>query len=498
MSSKKYNLWFIALSTGTANIGFLFFDYNMSVFNNVLPYMKKFIFADAASGAVTFVASATVVTAAIAALLTGNLVAKFGRRSVMIWSDVVGIIGVALTLVANLAVVIVGRLLVGVNVGITTVVVSVYFAEIPPIQYVGRAGIGLSILASFGVLSAFALGLLIPEELAPGETSQAWRVLQGISIIFALVRIANFLLFFKYDTPQYLIANNRYEEAEKALAQVYKEGVKEKLEELIKERDFVSTQGTVTFFELFTQKYRRAMIAAIVMMSIQQLCGFNLVMVFAKTILGGGIEEGSKLPAYYSIALAGVFHCTSYTLFFFLERFNRKTLLVVGAFVLGLFEILFGVISKATSPDNFASKIFMILWPLPFALSTGTIPNIAVPETLPEIGVSVSLLASWIWGFLTVQFFPDISDSIGVDGTFIIIGGICILSSIYFYFEVVETKGRSKVEILQEYNGTLKKGNKISDINYNELQLAEKKESDLETLKPTPEAESPAAIEAQS
>jgi len=490
MSSKKYNLWFVTFATLTANIGFLFFDYNMSVFNSVRPYLADYVFPDASSGVLSFIPSASTITAAIASIFAGSLCAKFGRRKVMMLSDINAIIGVILTLVASLPVVIIGRLLIGFTLGISTVVIPIYFTEIPPIEYVGAAGIGLSVLASIGVLAAFCLGLTVPDEMAPGETSQTWRILQAISILIALVRIANFLFFFRYEPPQYLVANNRMEEAEKALAEVYREGVKERMEELIKERDFINSQGKVKFIELFTRKYRRALAVCVVMLSLQQISGLNIVMVFAKTIFADGIDENSKTPHYYSIALAAVFHASSYSLFYFLKRFSRRTLMVYGTLALGIIELLFGIISKAASPSSFGSKIFMILWPIPFVLSTGTLPNIMVSETLPEIGCSVCLLANWIWGFLTVQFFPNLTDAMGINGTFILIGGICAVSSVYFYFEAVETKGRSKTEILQQYSGTWKKNKVANEIIAHGESKNEKNASDLETLKGTPDKSS--------
>ncbi len=477
MSAQKYNILFITFATLTANMGFLLFDYNMSVFNSVRPYMNEYVFPDASSGVLSFIPSASTITAAIASIFAGSLCAKYGRRKIMLLSDINAIVGVILTLVASLPAVIIGRLLLGFTFGITTVVIPIYFTEIPPIEYVGAAGIGLSVLASIGVLAAFCLGLAVPDEMAPGETSETWRILQAITILIAIVRIINFLFFFKYETPQYLVAHNKMEEAEKALAQVYREGIKERMEELVKERDFINSQGKVKITELFTRKYRRALAVCVVMLSLQQISGLNIVMVFAKTIFADGIDETSKTPTYYSIALAAVFHASSYSLFYFLNKFSRRTLMVYGTFAMGLVELLFGIISKAAGPSSFGSKIFLILWPIPFVLSTGTLPNIMLSETLPEIGCSVCLLANWIWGFLTVQFFPDLTDAMGINGLFILIGSICVVSSVYLYFEAVETKGRHKTEILQQYNGTLKKSK------VHEEMRNEKNASDLETLK---------------
>jgi len=489
---KKYNLLYAIFAALNSNLGFFFFDYNLSIFNSLLVYLQNYIFPDASSGIITFIASAPIITAAIAALFSGPLAKKIGRRKVMMISDLLAIIGVVLTLFASLPVMIIGRLLIGFNLGTTTVVVPLYFTEIPPPEYIGPFGVTLPLLATLGVLVAFCLGLTVPTYLAPGETSQIWRILLSLSILIALWRTINFLLFFKYDTPQHLLEKEKVEEAKTALGKVYKTGVDERIEDLIKDRDYVYTKGKVGFLELFTKKYRKAVLLGIILMSVQMIGGLNIVMVHAQTIFGAGIDDpDDRLPQYLAIALAAVFHVSSYFLIWFLKKFNRKTLLLAGTIGLGTLEIVFGLVARLTDPANIASKVIMVFWPIPFNLSLGSIPSILLPETLPEIGVSVSFLANWIWGFLTVQFFPDITGAIGVDMTFIIMGGICLIASLYFMIVVVETKGRSKAEILRLYNGIKVQDAKENLPVENDVNEAERQAPENETAKPFESQQTP-------
>jgi SP family sugar porter-like MFS transporter len=254
---------------------------------------------------------------------------------------------------------------------------------------------------------------------------------------------------------------NKFEETEKALATIYKQEIKVRVDELIKERDYVNSKGEVRLLDLFTKKYRKAMFVGIVMMSMQQLTGLNILMVFSTKIFGAGInDQNDVLPLTLSIVFAAINHLFTYCLIFLTGKFGRKALLSTGTLLLGLVELCFAVIALASSPESIASKIALLFWPLPFGISLGSVVFVMVSESLPEIGASVALLFNWIAGFLTVQFFPNISDAIGIDVTFLIIGSITIAAAVFFWINVVESRGKDKADILRSYNGIVENESK--------------------------------------
>lgn len=457
MRERPFKLLYPTLACANASLGFFFFNYNLSVFNTLITYMQKYVFPDASKDIIVFVASAPIITAAIAALFAGYLAARLGRRVLMISSDIIAIIGVILTLIASLPVVIVGRLLIGINLGITTVAVPLYFTEVPPPEYRGPLSIGPPLLGSSGILLAFCLGLTVPETVAPGDEgkNQAWRVLQAVSILMVLVRSINLLLVFRYDTAQYLISQNKMEAAKKALSKYYKESyVSTRAQELLQEKNYVQSQGKVRLADLGKKKYRKALLVAIVMMVFQHLSGLNIIMVYCKTIYGAGISDpNSPIPKYFPIIMAVIMISSSFGLIYVVQRFKRKQLLVLGTLAVGAIELIFALISIISSEGNLAAKIVLLFWPIPFVWSLGSIIFIMVPETLPEIGVSIALLTNWISGFVTVQFFPNVAQSIGIGWTFFIIAILTICVGFLFSFVAVETKGKDKEDILREYNG---------------------------------------------
>jgi SP family arabinose:H+ symporter-like MFS transporter len=347
-----------------------------------------------------------------------------------------------------------GRLVVGIAMGLTTVIVPIYFIETPPPPYRGILSSSFYIMGTTTGFLAYCLALTVPNKLAPGETSNTWRILLSLSIIPAALRTINLFIFFRNDTPGYYLSCNKVEEARKSIAKIYKEGVDQRLEELIKEREFINSRGKVSFRELFTKKYRRALGVCLVLATVPHMAGLKIVLIYAQTIFRYGVTDPkSNLPKYLAMALTGIGMCLSPFVACTLSRFKRRTLLIPGTFFTGVILMIFATIQLTAGAGSIAAKVVYLFWPLPFSFSLSSTAIIMVPETLPEIGVSLAILGNWTMSFLTTQFFPDIVDGIGFDETFILMGSICFVATLFFWKFVVETKGKSKTQILQEYSG---------------------------------------------
>lgn len=81
---------------------------------------------------ISLISSANAFGAAIGSLCAIYLNPKFGRRKSMIFSDVFAILGTGLTLIKEPNAIIVGRTLIGIAIGINSVVVNIYVNEMSP------------------------------------------------------------------------------------------------------------------------------------------------------------------------------------------------------------------------------------------------------------------------------------------------------------------------------------------------------------------------------
>jgi MFS family permease len=453
-STEEYDLWYAVLAVTNAALGFFFLNYNITIFAGLLGFLEIHVFTEQPFSMIVFIAAALFITAPIGTLLGGYFAKKFGRRVAMIISDVFAIIGVVLSLFPLLWMIILGRLIIGFAVGITTAVVPLYFTEIVPIKYRGIMVNALPILGGMGVLFSILLQLLIPSSLDTQETNSIWKVLLALPILAPIIRTFNLLVFFKHDTPFFYISKNKNEKAKEVLNKIQKGDVSTTTQEIIAEREHIKSDGKTRYRDLFTKKYRKAMLVCIIIMSLQYLSGINFILVYSSSIYKIGVDDPqSHLPNLLGVCTAMVNFITPVVCIYTTSHFGRKPLLVYGTFFSGVGLILYGIFGLAISPESLIPKIFLIFWPIAWNISLFSVFFLVISETLPNIGVPIAALFNWIFGFITVMLYPDARDAMGVPWTLLMFGLITVAGALFLWVYMIETRGKDKNEILKMYGG---------------------------------------------
>jgi len=451
-SLSSHRHYFI-LASANASLGFLFFTYTLSIFNSILEYIRVGVFFSHHPSLVTFIASSPFITAAISSFFAGSLSLKVGRRKLLIIADIIGIFGVTLTVIPNLPAMITGRLIVGLAAGIMTVVIPLYLTEISPPNYRGQIITGAIALNSLGTLFAYLGGLLMPLIKEKKESDATWRILLGISAVPPILNLLLFAFFFKRETPYFYLVKGKTEETKEALELIYKkDDINEKFNEVKQEVDYLSSQGKIHYKDLLNKKYRKAVLILVLIMCAQQLAPLQIISVYATKIFEAGLKNSGLFPLVLSIMLALINTVTDASLICITPKIGQKASLVMGTLFVGFCTILFGLLGLTISPASIVSKVFLLIWPIPFALALSSQPFIMTAETLPSKGVSIASFFNWVVAFLTVQFFPDLADLIGVHGVFIILGCISIICAFVFWRFAEESEGQKKDDALKEYN----------------------------------------------
>lgn len=88
-----------------------------------------------------------------------------------------------------------------------------------------------------------------------------------------------------------------------------------------------------------------------------------------------------------------------------------------------------------------------------FGISLGPVVWLYLPEILPEKGVSIAALANWVFCGIIGFCFPIVNKNIKIQGSFLIFLICCVLSFLYVFFFVKETKGKSSEEIERMFTG---------------------------------------------
>jgi len=366
----------------------------------------------------------------------------------MIVSDIVGIIALGLTLIAQYEVMLIGRLLAGFLGGVNNVVVAMYLVEISPLSMVGATGSFSIIVLEIFALVSFGLGFIVPSEKEGGFGGQIWRLLYFFPALLNIVRLLCLLMVFKHDTPFYCIEKNDKKEAMKGLNQIFNKNVEEEFNRIQSDVNAASTAGSVQIKDLFGRKYRKAFLLCLLLAVAQQLCGISVLFVYSNDIF----SKSTDTPVFYT-TLFGITNVVAVILSFkFVDKLGRKTLIIFGNITIGLVMLAFGLIAKISGEGNPLLKYLIVIWPLFFQASLGSLTFLYISEVLPDVGVGACISANWTTGFLIAQFYLQSVEAFGFEVPFLFFGVANFLCAVVFCGALVETRGKTKADIIAEYN----------------------------------------------
>lgn len=220
----------------------------------------------------------------IGALLSGYLTDKLGRRRAIQVGCLIWIIGSIISCAAqNIAMLIVGRFINGISVGICSAQVPVYVTELAPPSKRGRV-VGSQ-------QWAITWGILIMYYISYGCTflkgEKAFRVPWGIQALPAVILIIG--LVFLPESPRWLARKDRWEECHKVLTLVHGHGdpnspfVSLEMAEIKQMIEFERQNADVSVKELFKPNMLNRLHIGIFTQVWSQLTGMNVMMYYSRS-----------------------------------------------------------------------------------------------------------------------------------------------------------------------------------------------------------------------
>lgn len=151
--------------------------------------------------------------AGFGALFSGFVSDKIGRKKVIIIADVLFTAGAAVMATApTIGVLMLGRLLIGLGVGIASQIVPLYISEVAPVEIRGKlVAFNTAVICGAQLLSAIIAFLIRPD----------WRLMLGLSGIPSFVQLIG--MFFMPESPRWLGKVGRADEQRKVMELIYKE-----------------------------------------------------------------------------------------------------------------------------------------------------------------------------------------------------------------------------------------------------------------------------------
>lgn len=439
-SLRGYNR-FVYISAAVAALGGLLFGFDTGIISGALLFIRDDL--ELSAFLQSAVVSAILVGTIFGAGGTGPLSDRFGRRTMAIVSAAVFIIGALGSAFApNVETLIGARVVLGLAVGASTVIVPMYIAEIAPPQIRGTLAALFQLAITLGIVMAY----LVNYALAAAE---AWRWMLGLGAVPAI--ILGLGMFFLPDSPRWLVGQNRNDEARAVLqrARDSEEAIDTEMEEMQEaERRQEAGLG-----ELAKPWIRPMLIVGIGLAMLQQLVGINTIIYYAPTIMEAtGLGASVSILATLGIGIVNVIFTAVCLLI--IDRVGRKPLLIVGLcgiiFSLALlgFAYLLPGLSGVVAYVTFAGLLIYIA---SFAVSFGVVLWVVLPEIFPlkvrGSAMSVCTILHWSSNLVVSLTFLPLIAAIGETAVFWGYGVISIGALAFVYFLMPETKGRTLEEI---------------------------------------------------
>jgi SP family xylose:H+ symportor-like MFS transporter len=339
------------------------------------------------------------------------------------------------------------RILGGIGVGLASAICPMYIAEVAPAHIRGRLVSCNQFAIIFGMLVVYFVNYLIRNHLPVAEAmvTVGWRRM-FVSEAFPAA-LFGLLLFFVPKTPRYLVLSGHPGEALNVLERIngksqaaailedIKTTVKEKSEKLL-------TYGV------------GVIVTGILLSVFQQAVGINVVLYYAPRIFEtmGATDNVSMVQTVVMGVVNIIFTVVAILT---VDRFGRKPLLIIGS--VGMMTGM-AALSILSFMDviGLAALIFIIIYTASFMMSWGPVCWVLISEIFPNTirgkAVAIAVAAQWIANFLVSSTFPSLSGW-SVGGTYLIYAVFALLSALFVWKFVPETKGKTLEEMSRLWRG---------------------------------------------
>ncbi|GAC35121.1 sugar porter family MFS transporter [Paraglaciecola polaris] len=464
MSQNNENTLMIILVSCVATIGGFLFGFDSGVINGTVDGLQSAFSSDNAGTG--FNVSSMLLGCAVGVFSAGRLADRFGRRPLLITAAVFFIISAWGSGVSTSSMeFVVYRILGGLAVGAASVMAPAYISEIAPARFRGTLSSVQQVAIIFGLFSAFVSNYFL-ADFAGSSTAefwmgyQAWRWMFWIELIPATLFLV--ALMFIPESPRYLVISRKTEKAKRVLNALYgdDEG-QHKLQEIEASRETNESKPKLTdLIDKVSGKIRPIMWVGIGLAVFQQLVGINVVFYYGAILWqAAGFSESDALMINVisgAVSIAAVF-----VTMYLIDKVGRKPFLLIGSvgmtFALGTMVYTFansGLDANGNlslGDQGVVALVAANAYVFFFNLSWGPVMWVMLGEMFPNqirgSGLAVAGFAQWGANFIVTFTFPIFLASIGLAGAYSIYALGALISIVFVYKLVQETKGKELEEM---------------------------------------------------
>jgi MFS transporter, SP family, galactose:H+ symporter len=386
------------------------------------------------------VTTAVVLGEIVGALGAGVLANLIGRRRSMV-SVAAGyaVFAVLGAMSDSVPMLLVARLLLGMTIGVSVVVVPVFVAESAPAPVRGSLLAGYQVATVVGIIVGYLACYLLAG-------SRDWRAMLALAAVPAT--LVALLLLRMPDTARWYMLKGRVAEARRALQRVEPDSDVER--ELTEIGAALREESGGSFLEMLRRPYLRATVFVVALGFFIQITGINAIVYYSPRLFDAMGFRGNfallALPAMVqAAALAAV--VVSVVL---VDRLGRRPVLLSGIGAMIAADLVLIVVFAGHFPPIFGF-VGVLLFTMGFTFGFGALVWVYAGESFPSrlrsMGSSAMLTANLLANAVIAGVFLTMLHSLGGAGTFAVFGVFAVGGFAFVYRYAPETKGRQLEEI---------------------------------------------------
>ncbi|OAA71038.1 General substrate transporter [Akanthomyces lecanii RCEF 1005] len=427
------------------SLGVFLFGYDQGVMSGIItgPYFIDY-FGHPSKAAVGTMVAILEIGAFISSLIVGRLGDVIGRRRTILYGSCIFFVGGALqTMATSMTMMMFGRIIAGLGVGMLSTIVPVYQSEISPPHNRGK----LACIEFSGNIIGYTTSVWVDYGCGYIKSNLSWRIPLFMQCVMgALLALGSLIIV---ESPRWLLDTDQDEEGMVVIANLYGGGdlhsvkARDEYKEIKMSVLLQRQEGERTYADMF-RRYRTRVLIAMSAQALAQLNGINVISYYAPYVF-----ESAGWVGHDAILMTGLngitYFLSTIPPWYLVDRWGRRPILLSGAVMMAISLSLisyFIYLDIKRTPQLVV--LFVMIYNAAFGYSWGPIPWLYPPEILPlsirSKGASLSTATNWAFNWLVGEMTPILQEWIKWR-LYLIHALSCVVSFVIVYFLYPETCG---------------------------------------------------------
>ncbi|CAL5089362.1 unnamed protein product [Urochloa decumbens] len=379
-------------------------------FPDVLSGMKntkRGVYCKYDNQGLTAFTSSLFIASALSSIVASYVTRRVGRQAIMLFGGAMFFAGAAINGGAvNIAMLVIGHILLGFGIGFTFQSAPVYLSEVAPAKWRGAFASAFGVFVILGAIFATVTNYFTND--IPGW---GWRVSLGLAGAPGTLLVVG--AFFVSDTPSSLVLRGRPDQARAALLRIRgaDADVEAELKDIVRAVEEANRNDEGAFRRLFSRQYRQYLLVGVAIPVLYELTGINVINIFMPVVFRtvGFSSKKAILGSVINFLVNLVATLLSGSI---MDHTGRRILLIVGGLCVTICQVAISCImavhlgteGMATMPRSYAMAVLVLMMVSTFCMgvSWGPLRWVVQSEIYPvEVRSAGQAMGVSIWLCLT-------------------------------------------------------------------------------------------------